>query len=58
MKFKYFTDKDTGKSVAVNPDNVKCVKELGYGTTICFFGGEYITVKEEYMESVTRLSEV
>jgi hypothetical protein len=58
MKFKYFTNKDTSQSVAVNPDNVKYVKESPIGTTLVFDDGEYILVTDEYMQVVTRLSEI
>lgn len=57
MLFKYFTDKDSKISVAINPNNVMCVKEIGYGTTICFLDGSYVVVTEGYLETVTRLSE-
>jgi hypothetical protein len=57
MLFKYFTDKDSKISIAVNPNNVLCVKEVAYGTTICFVDSSYITVTEAYLETVTRLSE-
>jgi hypothetical protein len=57
MLFKYFTDKDVNQSIAVNPENVLCVKETGYGTKIIFTDSSYVTVVESYMESVTRLSE-
>jgi hypothetical protein len=58
MKFKYFIDKDSGKSVAVNPDNVKYVKDSTYGPTLVFFDAEYIVLTDDYMEVVTRLSEI
>jgi hypothetical protein len=57
MMFKYFTDKDANQSVAINPQNVLCVKETGYGTKIIFNDGSYVTVVESQMETVTRLSE-
>lgn len=57
MLFKYFTDKDSNNSIAVNPNNVLYVKELGIGTTISFVDGSYVLVKELYLETVTRLSE-
>jgi len=57
MLFKYFTDKDTNKSIAVNPNTVYSIKETGYGTTICFVNDVYITVTESYLETTTRLSE-
>jgi hypothetical protein len=58
MMLKYFTDKDSGISIAVNPNTVYCVKETGYGTTICFVNNVYITVNESYLDTVARLSEV
>jgi uncharacterized protein YlzI (FlbEa/FlbD family) len=58
MKFKYFTNKDTGHSLAVNPDTVKYVKDVPVGTTLVFYDGEYIVVTDGYMEVATRLSEV
>jgi hypothetical protein len=56
--FRYFTDKDSGISISVNPDKVYCVKETGYGTTICFVNNVYIVVTESYLETVARLNEV
>jgi hypothetical protein len=56
--FKYFTDKDSGISIAVNPDTVYCVKETGYGTTICFMNNVYINVTDSYLDTVARLNEV
>lgn len=58
MKFKYFTNKDSGLSVAVNPDTVKYVKESPIGTTLVFEDGEFILVTDGYMDAATRLSEV
>lgn len=57
MLFKYFTEKETNISVAINPNNVLCVKEVGYGTLILFTDAVFITVNEPYLETVTRLSE-
>lgn len=57
MLFKYFTEKETNISVAVNPNNVLCVKEVKYGTLILFTDAVFITVNEPYLETVTRLSE-
>jgi uncharacterized protein YlzI (FlbEa/FlbD family) len=54
--FVYFTDKDNGISIAVNPDNVYCIKETGYGTTICFVNNVYIVVTESYLDVVARLN--
>jgi hypothetical protein len=55
---KHFTDKDSRISVAVNPNNVMNVKEVGYGTTICFVDSSYIVVTESFLETVARLNEV
>jgi hypothetical protein len=56
--FHYFTDKDSGISIAVNSNTVYCVKETGYGTTICFVNNVYIVVTESYLDTVARLNEV
>ena len=58
MKFKYFTNKDSGQSLAVNPDTVKYVKETPIGATLVFYDGEFIVLNDNYMEVATRLSEV
>jgi hypothetical protein len=58
MKFKYFTNKDSGQSVAVNPDNVKYVKDSTYGTTIVFYDAEIIVVTDSYMDVVARMCEI
>jgi L-fucose mutarotase/ribose pyranase (RbsD/FucU family) len=57
MLFKYFTDKDTNQSIAINPQNVLCVREMGYGTKIIFIDSSYVSVVESQMETATRLSE-
>jgi hypothetical protein len=56
MLFKYFTDKDSKKSIAVNPNNVKYVIDSGYGPIIVFVGGVTVTVSENYLEVVAQLS--
>jgi len=56
--FKYFEDKDSNISVAVNPNLIVCVKETNYGTTIIFNDSSYIVVKQTYLETVARLNEV
>jgi hypothetical protein len=58
VKFKYFTNKDSGRSVAVNPDTVKCVKDSPVGATIVFTDSEYIIVTDNYLDVVSRLSEI
>jgi hypothetical protein len=55
---KYFEDKDSNISVAINPNSIVCVKETGYGTTILFVDSSYIVVKQTYLETVARLNEV
>lgn len=57
MLFKYFIDKDTKTSVSVNPNRVKYVREMAYGTKIVFDDGSYITVDEDFLGTTTRLSE-
>lgn len=57
MILKYFTDKDTKKSVAVNPSGVKCVMETGYATKIIFDDGMVVNVEENYKEVVAVLNE-
>lgn len=58
MLFKYFTESQTRFSIAVNPQNVKFIRELPEGgCTIAFVDGKEIRVQEAYMESATRLSE-
>jgi hypothetical protein len=58
MMFVYFTDKDSKISIAVNPNTIYCIKETGYGTTICFLNNVYNTVEESYLETVSRLNVV
>lgn len=53
---KYFIDKDSQISIAINPNNVMCVKEVGYGTTIIFVDSSYVVVTDSYLETVARLS--
>ena len=57
MLFKYFIDKDTKTSVSVNPNRVKYVREMAYGTKIVFDDGSYIMVDEDFLGTTTRLSE-
>jgi hypothetical protein len=58
MLFKYFTDKDVNQSVSVNPNRVKYVREMAYGTKIVFDDGSYILVEEDFLSTTTRLSEI
>lgn len=57
MVLKYFTDVDTKKSVAVNPNSVKCVMQTGYATKIIFDDGIVVNVEEDYKEVVAVLNE-
>jgi hypothetical protein len=54
---KFFTEKDTRKSVAVNQNNVKYVLDFGLGPKIVFVDGEYIIVADSYLDTVARLNE-
>lgn len=55
MDFVYFTDNETGSSVAVNRRNVSVVKEhTSY--TIIIFGANVLFVKEDYLDVVSRLN--
>ena len=55
---KYFIDKDSQINIAINPNNVMCVKEVGYGTTIVFVDGSYVVVADSYLNTVTRLNSI
>lgn len=57
MLFKYFTEKETKKSVAVNPNTVKYVFDFGLGAQIVFVDGTYLIVEGSYLNTVTILSE-
>ena len=58
MLFKYFFEKNTNSSIAINPQNVKFLRELSEGgCIISFVDGKEVRVAEPYMESATRLSE-
>jgi hypothetical protein len=54
--FEYFTELETGKSVAVNRNNVMYVLDFGLGPKIVFTNGSYIVVKDSYLETVARLN--
>jgi hypothetical protein len=56
--FKYFTDKETNQSIAVNPSRVKYVRDFGMGPKLVFDDGSYIIVMESYLDAVARLNEV
>lgn len=57
MLFKYFTEKETNNSIAINPNNVSFVKETTNGAIINFNNGNFVFVADDYMGTVTRLSE-
>jgi hypothetical protein len=58
MLFKYFTEKNTNFSIAVNPQNVKYIRELGDGgCMISFNDGKEIKITEKLIDTATRLSE-
>ena len=57
MLFKYFTDKESKVSVAINPNNVKYVIDSPMGAKITFVDGIVITVTDPYLDVVARLSE-
>ena len=54
---KFFTDKDTQQSVAVNPDSIRVVCDLGIGPKIVFIDSSYLVVTEPFLEVVARLNE-
>jgi hypothetical protein len=58
MLFKYFSEKNTNSSIAINPRNVKYLREISDGgCIISFVDGKEVRVADPYMETATRLSE-
>ena len=58
MLFKYFFEKNTNSSIAINPQNVKFLRELpDGGCIISFVDGKEVWVTDPYLETTTRLSE-
>ncbi len=59
MLFKYFKDRNTDLSVAVNPNNVTMVTEIVKGGSRIYFSDPNyrVDVNENLMEVATRLSE-
>jgi hypothetical protein len=55
---KYFTEKDSNQSYAVNPMYVKYVQDFGMGPKIVFHDGTYVIVTDSYLDTVARLNEV
>ena len=54
---KYFVDKDTQQSVAINPDAVRFVREMAVGPKVVFNDGSYVIVTEGFPETVAKLNE-
>lgn len=54
---KYFVDKDTQQSIAVNPDSVKIVRDTPIGAKILFNDLSYVIVTDSYEATVARLNE-
>jgi hypothetical protein len=54
---KYFVDKDTNQSIAVNPNAVKIVRDSPVGAKIVLNDGSYVIVTDSYLEVVARLNE-
>lgn len=54
---KFFVDKDTQQSVAINPNTVRIVREMAIGPKIVFNDGSYVVVTDSYLETVSRLNE-
>ena len=54
---KIFVEKDTNVSIAVNPENVKFVREFQGGAKIIFGDSSYVNVSESYLETISRLNE-
>ena len=59
MLFKYFRDKHTELSVAVNPQNVTMVTEISQGGSRIYFSDPNyrLDVYENILEVASRLSE-
>jgi len=57
MTLKFFSEKETNVSVAVNTDAVKYVREFQNATKIIFDDSSYLVVSDTYLEAVARLNE-
>lgn len=57
MTLKYFSEKESNASVAVNSDAVKYVREFQGATKIIFDDSSYLIVSDSYLEAVARLNE-
>lgn len=58
MMLKYFTEKDSNQSYAINPNFVKYVQDFDMGPKIVFNDSTYIIVTDSYLDTVARLNEV
>lgn len=56
MRFKYFKDKDSGRSVAINSDLVKYIIDSSYGPMIGFIDSSVLTIDGNYFDVVAELS--
>jgi hypothetical protein len=54
---KIFAEKESGASVAVNPETVRLVRDFQGGTKIIFTDSSYLNVNETYLETISRLNE-
>jgi hypothetical protein len=55
--FKFFTDKETNQSIAINSNRVDYVRDHNLGTKIIFSDRSYLVVNDPYLETVARLNE-
>jgi hypothetical protein len=55
--FKFFTDKETNQSIAINSNRVDYVRDHNLGTKIIFSDRSYLVVSDPYLETVARLNE-
>ena len=54
---KFFVDKDTQQTIAVNPTSVRIVRDTPIGAKITFNDSGYVLVTDSFLEVVTRLNE-
>lgn len=55
--FKFFTDKETNQSIAINSNRVDYVRDHNLGTKIVFTDRSYLIVSDSYLDTVARLNE-
>jgi hypothetical protein len=58
MALKFFQDKSTNTSIAVNPDQVIFVADSPAGTIVQLTSQRVLNVVESYLDTVARLNEV